>query len=146
MHELVELAEHETDPDFVEMAEEDYRKLLGDTRNAEQQVAAVLVPEDKADMGSAVLEVCVYSLVWVVLRGDVQVRAGTGGDEASLFVGDIIRMYQKYAALCGWSFELLSETPSSVGGFKVPCILAPATVWWTQPVRYVGSVCLREWT
>lgn len=48
----------------------------------------------------------------------LEVRAGTGGDEAALFAGDLVRMYQRYAAKCGWSFTLLDSSESSGGGYK----------------------------
>ena len=61
-----------------------------------------LLPKDAADEGSAILEI----------------RAGTGGDEASLFAGDLYRMYQRYAALRGWKLEPVSESEGTMGGFK----------------------------
>jgi peptide chain release factor 1 len=68
-----------------------------------QQVLRVaLLPKDAADDGSAILEI----------------RAGTGGDEAALFAGDLYRMYQRYAALRGWRMEPVSESEGTMGGFK----------------------------
>ncbi|WP_159713838.1 PCRF domain-containing protein, partial [Geminicoccus flavidas] len=61
-----------------------------------------LLPKDAADERSAILEI----------------RAGTGGEEAALFGGDLFRMYQRYAALQGWKFEVLSETETDLGGLK----------------------------
>lgn len=48
----------------------------------------------------------------------IEIRAGTGGDEASLFAGDLLRMYQRFAEERGWRFEHLESSPSDVGGFK----------------------------
>jgi peptide chain release factor 1 len=69
---------------------------------AERELAVKLLPRDAADDRAAMLEV----------------RAGTGGDEAALFAGDLLRMYQRYAEEQGWKFELISSSESDVGGFK----------------------------
>jgi len=69
---------------------------------AERALAVKLLPRDAADDRAAMLEV----------------RAGTGGDEAALFAGDLLRMYQRYAEEQGWRFELISSSESDVGGFK----------------------------
>jgi peptide chain release factor 1 len=68
----------------------------------ERELSILMLPKDSADMGSALLEV----------------RAGTGGDEAALFAGDLFRMYQRYAQLQGWQFEVMSESESDLGGYK----------------------------
>ena len=88
--ELRELASHE--------AEEIREKLP----LAERALALKLLPRDAADERAAMLEV----------------RAGTGGDEAALFAGDLLRMYQRFAEEQGWRFELISASPSDVGGYK----------------------------
>ncbi|MFT0891280.1 peptide chain release factor 1 [Pseudochelatococcus sp. G4_1912] len=69
---------------------------------AARALTIMLLPKDAADEKSAILEI----------------RAGTGGDEASLFAGDLLRMYTRYAAIRGWSVEVLSESPGTAGGFK----------------------------
>jgi peptide chain release factor 1 len=61
-----------------------------------------MLPKDSADAGSAFLEI----------------RAGTGGDEAALFAADLLNMYRRYAQLQGWQFEVMSESPSDLGGYK----------------------------
>jgi peptide chain release factor 1 len=68
----------------------------------ENALRLALLPKDEADEKGVILEV----------------RAGTGGDEAALFAGDLFRAYQKYAALQGWRVELVSESPGALGGFK----------------------------
>jgi len=88
--ELREMAEHEID---------DIRLRLPE---AERALAVFLLPRDAADERAAMLEV----------------RAGTGGDEAALFAGDLLRMYQRYAEEQGWRFELISASASDVGGYK----------------------------
>jgi len=75
------------------------REKLAD---AEKALRLSLLPRDVADEKGAILEI----------------RAGTGGDEAALFAGDLFRMYQKYAALHGWKMELLSASEGTAGGFK----------------------------
>src|SRR5262249_7384801 len=69
---------------------------------AERELSILMLPKDAADAGSALLEI----------------RAGTGGDEAALFAADLFRMYQRYAQLQGWQFEVMSESPSDLGGYK----------------------------
>jgi peptide chain release factor 1 len=69
---------------------------------AQQALQVALLPKDEADEKGVILEL----------------RAGTGGDEAALFTGDLFRAYQKYAALQGWRMELVSESPGALGGFK----------------------------
>jgi peptide chain release factor 1 len=68
----------------------------------ERELSILMLPKDAADSGSALLEI----------------RAGTGGDEAALFAGDLLRMYQRYAQLQGWQFEVMSESESDLGGYK----------------------------
>ena len=69
---------------------------------AERALALQLLPKDSADERAAMLEV----------------RAGTGGDEAALFAGDLLRMYQRFAEENGWTFELINASQSDVGGYK----------------------------
>src|SRR5207342_707178 len=69
---------------------------------AERALALKLLPKDSADERAAMLEV----------------RAGTGGDEAALFAGDLLRMYQRFAEEQGWRFELISASSADVGGYK----------------------------
>ena len=88
--ELRELAVHEAD---------EIREKLP---QAERALAIILLPKDAADERAAMLEV----------------RAGTGGDEAALFAGDLLRMYQRFAEEQGWKFELISASASDVGGYK----------------------------
>lgn len=91
-----------TDAEFRELAfeERDAARLEIDTRAREILIA--LLPKDAADERGVILEI----------------RAGTGGDEASLFAGDLLRMYQRYAAQKSWSVDILSESEGTVGGFK----------------------------
>ena len=100
--ELAALKEMAADPEMREMAEEELAELERRLPEAERDLALRLLPKDAADARPAMLEL----------------RAGTGGDEAALFAGDLLRMYQRYAEAKGWKFELISASPAEVGGFK----------------------------
>jgi peptide chain release factor 1 len=100
--ELGELAALAEDPEMRELAEQERRQLEGRLPELERQVRLLLLPKDAADEKSAILEI----------------RAGTGGDEAALFAGDLYRMYQRYADLKGWRCEVLSLSESDLGGVK----------------------------
>jgi peptide chain release factor 1 len=95
-----------TDPangaDMRALAEEELRTVRARLFNLEQDLRIVLLPKDAADEKSAILEI----------------RAGTGGDEAALFAGDLFRMYQRYAELKGWRVEILSASEGTLGGYK----------------------------
>lgn len=99
---LVDLQAMLDDPDMREMAEEELVSVREQLPEAERDMALRLLPKDAADDRSAMLEV----------------RAGTGGDEAALFAGDLFRMYQRYAEMQGWKVEIISASESDVGGFK----------------------------
>jgi peptide chain release factor 1 len=90
------------DPELREMALEEIEEIRRTLPEAERALAVKLLPRDAADQRAAMLEI----------------RAGTGGDEAALFAGDLFRMYQRYAETQGWRVEIISASPSDVGGFK----------------------------
>ena len=96
------LADPEIDREMAELAEAERSELSGTLEKLTQDVRIGLLPKDAADKNDAILEV----------------RAGTGGDEAALFAGDLFRMYQRYAELRGWKVEVLSASEGEVGGFK----------------------------
>ena len=100
--ELVDLEAMLADPEMRDMAEEELAAIRERLPEAERELAVSLLPKDAADERSAMLEV----------------RAGTGGDEAALFAGDLFRMYQRYAELQGWKVELISAAAADMGGFK----------------------------
>ncbi|HLY44746.1 MAG TPA: peptide chain release factor 1 [Stellaceae bacterium] len=97
-----EMAEAADDPEMKALAEEEVQALRQRLPELEMQVKLSLLPKDEDDERNAILEV----------------RAGTGGDEAALFAADLFRMYQRYAALRGWRFELLDLSETGIGGFK----------------------------
>jgi peptide chain release factor 1 len=90
------------DPDLKAMAQEELLALDERLPVLEREVALMLAPKDKDENASAILEV----------------RAGTGGDEAALFAGDLFRMYQRYAASRGWRVEVESASEGEAGGYK----------------------------
>ena len=100
--ELDALATMIDDPELKEMAAEEAEEIRGKLPEAERALALKLLPKDAADERAAMLEV----------------RAGTGGDEAALFAGDLLRMYQRYAETQGWKFEMISASAAEIGGFK----------------------------
>jgi peptide chain release factor 1 len=85
-----------------ELAQEELAEIEGKLPEAERALALKLLPKDAADAKPAMLEI----------------RAGTGGDEAALFAGDLYRMYERYAATRGWRVELVSASAGEMGGFK----------------------------
>jgi peptide chain release factor 1 len=91
-----------TDPDMRGMAEEELGALKPAIEEMWQQIRILLLPKDLDDERSAILEI----------------RAGTGGDEAGLFAADLMRMYQRYAAIHGWQFEVLSLSETGLGAVK----------------------------
>ncbi|NWG70004.1 MAG: peptide chain release factor 1 [Parvularculaceae bacterium] len=101
MIELKDLSES-GDAEMAAMAREELQELKARAPAIEQELQLMLLPKDKADGRSVILEV----------------RAGTGGDEAALFAGDLFRMYQRYAQLQGWKVEVLSASEADLGGFK----------------------------
>ncbi len=103
MHqEIAGLEEMLSDPEMKAMAEDELAELRARLPDAERELAVKLLPRDSADARPAMLEI----------------RAGTGGDEAGLFAGDLFRMYERFAAEQGWKVEPVSMSASEVGGFK----------------------------
>ena len=90
------------DPDMRAMTDEEIARLRSELPQAEHALAIAMLPRDSADSRPAMLEI----------------RAGTGGDEAALFAADLYRMYEKFAAEQGWRVEIISASSSDVGGFK----------------------------
>ena len=88
--------------ELADMATTEIEELGARLEKLEDQLKVLLLPKDAADARNVILEV----------------RAGTGGDEAALFAGDLFRMYQRYAAVKGWKVEILSANESGVGGYK----------------------------
>jgi peptide chain release factor 1 len=100
--EIAELAALTEDPEMHAIAEEELAVLRKALPEAEHRLAIALLPRDEADARPAMLEI----------------RAGTGGDEAALFAADLFRMYEAYAAGQGWKVEVMEMNASDLGGFK----------------------------
>ena len=92
----------DTDPEVREMASAEVAELEDEKAGLEEELKVMLLPKDPNDSRNIILEV----------------RAGTGGDEAALFAGDLFRMYTRYAESQGWKVEFLSSADSEMGGFK----------------------------
>ena len=90
------------DPEMRELAADELVELEARQPGMEQALQMALLPRDEADKRPAIVEI----------------RPGTGGDEAALFAGDLLRMYQRYAEAHGWKFELIEEQQSELGGIK----------------------------
>src|SRR4029453_11359977 len=96
------LADSANDPEMRGMAEAELETLQARVNELSQKIRVALLPKDAMDDRNVVLEI----------------RAGTGGDEASLFAGDLFRMYERFASLQGWKVEVISASEGTVGGFK----------------------------
>ena len=91
-----------TDPEMKALAEEEIENAHNKINQLENELQILLLPKDEDDNKNVFLEV----------------RAGTGGDEAALFAGDLLRMYLRYAERCGWKSEIVSANESDLGGYK----------------------------
>jgi peptide chain release factor 1 len=96
------VADPSCDAEMKSMAEQEMHEIQHTLPELTRAVQVALLPKDSADEKNAILEV----------------RAGTGGDEAALFAADLFRMYQRYAASQGWKFEVMSLSESALGGYK----------------------------
>jgi peptide chain release factor 1 len=96
------LADPATDAEMRAIAEAEKAQLVERRTALEQRIRVALIPKDAMDERNVILEI----------------RAGTGGDEASLFAGDLFRMYERYAAAQGWKVEVISASEGSMGGYK----------------------------
>ncbi|HJR80402.1 MAG TPA: peptide chain release factor 1 [Anaerolineales bacterium] len=96
------ILESEKDPELVALAESDIAELEPKIETLEKEIKGMLVPKDPRDERNVIMEI----------------RAGTGGDEAAIFAGDLFRMYTRYAEMQRWKTEILSENAIGVGGYK----------------------------
>jgi len=97
-----QVLETEADADLRELAKDELKSLEAARTEAEHAIKLLLLPKDPNDGKNTILEI----------------RAGTGGDEAALFAGDLFRMYMRYAERMGWKVEIMSQSEGSSGGFK----------------------------
>ena len=96
------LMQNEKDPDMKELAKEEIRDLETRLKDAEDRLKFLLVPRDPLDEKNIIMEI----------------RAGTGGEEAGLFVADLFRMYSRFAEAKNWKFEIMNSNETELGGFK----------------------------
>ena len=96
------IIKEETDEEFREMAKADLGEQENSLEDLQKQLETLLIPKDPEDEKNVLLEI----------------RAGTGGDEASIFAGDLLKMYSQYAGSLGWKTEIVSAHEGSSGGFK----------------------------
>lgn len=96
------MLEEELDADFREMVELELSEANHQKEEMEKQLSILLLPKDPNDEKNVIMEI----------------RAGTGGEEAGLFAGDLFRMYSKYAESRGWRIEVMDSNPTDIGGFK----------------------------
>jgi peptide chain release factor 1 len=98
-HQMIVEAE---DPEMKQLAHEEEKQLTARKETVERELKLLLLPKDPNDEKSVIVEI----------------RAGTGGDEAALFAGELFRMYSRFAETQGWKVEILESSPSSLGGLK----------------------------
>ncbi|WP_135074756.1 peptide chain release factor 1 [Terasakiella sp. SH-1] len=96
------MSDEDCDAEMKELAEAEFHELKKSIPEREREVQLMLLPKDEADEKNAIIEI----------------RAGTGGDEAALFAADLYRMYQRYAERMGWKFEIMDFNEIGIGGFK----------------------------
>ena len=94
---------NEKDEDLRDMAKSEIAEIEPKIPQMEEQIKILLIPADPDDSKNAIIEI----------------RGGTGGDEAAIFAGDLFRMYSKYAEKRGWKLEVNDETPGTSGGYKI---------------------------
>ncbi len=97
-----EVLQHEKDPEFKEMAKRELEELEPQKEKLAEKLKQLLIPKDPADSKNAILEI----------------RAGAGGDEASIFAGDLLRMYQKFSEQQGWKLTITDFVDGTAGGFN----------------------------
>ncbi len=97
-----QVLKEESDDELVEMAELEVEELSEKREALEEELRFLLIPKDPQDARNAIVEI----------------RAGTGGDEAGLFAGDLFRMYQHYAEQNSWKIDVMSSNPQGIGGFR----------------------------
>ncbi len=102
-----EIISSETDPDLIEMAKEENSEIEKEIPELEDQIKILMLPKDPNDDKDIIMEI----------------RGAAGGDEASLFAGDLLRMYEKYAERQNWKVSMIDSEPTEVGGYKRVAIM-----------------------
>ena len=102
LQEAEQILHTESDPEVQELAHEEQARLKESIHILEEELKVLLIPKDPMDAKNTIVEI----------------RAGTGGDEAALFAADLFRMYSRFAELRAWKIELMNSNPTALGGFK----------------------------
>ena len=123
LEEAERVLREEDDPELAELAEEERESLEKTLEELEQQIRLLLLPKDPNDDKNTIVEI----------------RAGTGGDEAGLFVADLFRMYSRYSELKGWRLEVLNSHPTELGGYKEICFQITGDQVYSQ-LKWEGGV------
>jgi peptide chain release factor 1 len=118
-----EMLAQESDPEMKQMAQEELQSLEQRLAQVEQDLKVLLIPKDPNDEKNVILEI----------------RAGTGGDEASLFAAELFRMYNRYAEAQRWKVEVLSSSESGVGGLKEVIAMIEGRGAYSK-LKYEGGV------
>ena len=120
--ERADLEEMLSDPEMKDMAAEELRAIDAKLPKLEHQIKMALIPKDEDDAKNAILEI----------------RAGTGGDEAALFASDLFGMFKGYAAAQGWKFDVVEASESDIGGYKeIICEITGRNVF--SRLKYVSG-------
>jgi len=106
---LLASKDHQKDKEFLELAKQERDELQEKKLALETELEEMLLEEEDSEQSKNII---------------MEIRAGTGGEEAALFVTDLYRMYAKYAAASGWKIEIMSSRPTEIGGFKEICFSA----------------------
>jgi peptide chain release factor 1 len=118
-----EMVRTETDAEVREMARDEAAEMESAAADLEGRLKVLLLPKDPNDDKNVILEV----------------RGAEGGEEANLFAGDLVRMYQAFAAQQGWKIETLSSQPSDMGGYKEATFLIKGTGVWSRLKHEAGT-------
>ncbi|HDP35307.1 MAG TPA: peptide chain release factor 1 [Candidatus Hydrogenedentes bacterium] len=105
LHEAQRMLHNESDAELLELARDEYERLKASLTEREEELRLLLVPKDPNDTKNTIVEI----------------RAGTGGEEAALFAADLFRMYSRFAEIRGWKIEVMNSNPTGLGGFKEIC-------------------------
>jgi len=123
LDEAREMLRSDADPEMREMAREEVAEKESSVADLEGRLKVLLLPKDPNDDKNVILEV----------------RGAEGGEEANLFAGDLVRMYQAYAQQHGWKVEVLSSQPSDMGGFKEATFLVKGSGVWSRLKQEAGT-------
>ncbi len=123
VHEAEQILHSETDEELLALAEEERDSLRQLLPELEQQLRLLLVPKDPNDDKNTIVEI----------------RAGTGGDEAGLFVADLFRMYSRFSELKGWKIQVINSNETELGGYKEICFQITGDLVYSQ-MKWEGGV------